>query len=225
MSHMNQPVIAFDVYNTLAHLGENPVRPLEVQDVLERFGVSASYQAIEAARQSVFYFDAPKREIHGYVDYLALQFDRMGLGVNLDVIESIAAMYEKRNSMIPFDDAVPALEAAKAKGATVIAFTTLPKFMLGRAADALLPKLDRYFDASATGYAKGDPRFYDAITTALGVNPSSVVCVGDDAVCDCELPRRAGWRPVQLVRDRGGSKSDFETVISLAEFATKFLNG
>src|SRR5690606_29799400 len=114
----------------------------------ERFGIPASYQAIEAARQCVLQLDAPRREITGYVDFLALQFDRMGLRVNLDLIESIAAMYEKRCAMVLFDDTTAVLDDLRARRIKVVTFTTLPKFMLGRAAaDALLPRLDAYFDS------------------------------------------------------------------------------
>lgn len=217
---MNAQVVAFDVYNTLAHLPENPVRPIEVQEVLERFGVPSSYQAIEAARQFVFCFDAPKREIHGYVDFLALQFDHMGLSVNLDVIESIAAMYDKRNSMILFDEALPAIDAAKAKGMKVVAFTTLPRFMLGRAGDALLPKLDHYFDAATTGYPKGDPRFYEAITKAVGVPPAAICCIGDDSIGDCQLPQRAGWQPTWLNRHNDHLNQVFPTAHTVTDFIT-----
>lgn len=215
---MNTQVIAFDVYNTLAYRSPNAVRPFEVQEMLERFGVHASYQAINIARESVFLFDAPKREIHGYVDFLALQFDRMGLHVNLDVIESIAAMYERRDEMILFDDALPAIDAARAKGMRVVTFTTLPKFMLGAAGDALLPTLDRYFDISAAGFVKGDPRFYHAITTALDVPPESIACVGDDPIGDCQVPHRIGWRPTWLNRKNNMDIPDFTKVTSLTEF-------
>lgn len=219
---MSTQAIAFDVFNTLAHRPENRVRSIEVQEILERFGVPASYQAIEAARQFVFCFDTPKREIHGYVDFLALQFDHMGLRVNLDVIESIAAMYAKRNSMELFDDALPTIEAARAKGLKVVAFTTLPKFMLGRAADELLPKLDAYFDASATGYAKGDPRFYASITQSLAVPPHAIRCIGDDLTGDCLLPQRAGWQPTWLNRKGAQPSNTFPTVHSLTDFAATF---
>lgn len=217
---MPTQVIAFDVYNTLVRRATNAVRPIEVQEVLERFGVETSYQSLEAARQFVFFFDTPKREIHGYVDFLALQFAHMGLRVNLDVIESIAAMYDKRDSMLLFDGALPAIEAAKAKGMRVVAFTTLPKFMLGRAGDALMPALDDWFDASSTGFAKGDPRYYRSITNKLHVQPEAIRCIGDDPICDCLLPRRAGWRPTLLVRDNDlkNAIADYPCANSLTAF-------
>lgn len=220
---MDTQLIAFDVFQTLAGPTDDRVRALEVQDILERFGVQTSYQALEAARQFVFFFDMPKREIHGYVDFLALQFDRMNLRVNLDVIESIAAIYEKRNAMQLFDDALVSIDAVKSKGMRAITFTTLPHFMLGRATAAeLLPRLDGYFDASATGYAKGDPRFYKAITDALDVSPEAVQCIGDDPVGDCLLPQREGWRPTRLVRSGAleESSSVFPVVRSLTEFVS-----
>ncbi|MCA9254080.1 MAG: HAD family hydrolase [Phycisphaerales bacterium] len=219
---MKTEVIAFDVHNTLARFAPERVSSIEVQDLLARFGVETSYQSLEAARQYVFFFDTPKREIHGYVDFLALQFDHMGLRVNLDVIESIAAMYDRRDSMVLFDDALTAIEMAKAKDLRVVAFTTLPKFMLGRAADELLPKLDAYFDASATGYAKGDPRFYASITQSLAVPPHAIRCIGDNLTGDCLLPQRAGWQPTWLNRRDAQPSNTFPTVHSLTDFAATF---
>ncbi|HPF37124.1 MAG TPA: hypothetical protein P5081_00355 [Phycisphaerae bacterium] len=217
---MKTEVIAFDVHNTLARFAPERVSSIEVQDLLGRFGVETSYQSLEAARQFVFFFDTPKREIHGYVDFLALQFDHMGLRVNLDVIESIAAMYDRRDSMILFDDALTAIERAKAKGLRVVAFTTLPRFMLGAAGDALAPLLDGYFEASATGFAKGDPRYYRSITNRLHVQPGAIRCIGDDPVGDCMLPQRAGWRPTLLVRgeDLCGALADYPCASSLTAF-------
>ncbi len=220
---METRVIAFDVFQTLAEPTDDRVRALEVQDILERFGVQTSYQALEAARQFVFFFDAPTREIHGYVDFLALQFDRMKLRVNLDVIESIAAIYQERDAMQLYDDALSSISAVKSKGMRAVAFTTLPQFMLGRATAAeLLPRLDGYFDASATGYAKGDPRFYKAITDALDVPPAAIQCIGDDPVGDCLLPARVGWRPTRLVRSPSAddSSSSFPVARSLTEFVS-----
>jgi len=205
---MTVKVAAFDVYNTLVRWPDDRVTSLDIQRLLDRYGIPTSYQAIEAARQAVFSLDAPKRAIHGYVDFLALQFDRMGLRISLDLIESIAAMQESRNDMVLFPDALDAVQAARSAGKVTCAFTTLPRFMLGRAGDEVIPLLDHYFDNSTVGLPKGDPRFYKRITKTLGVEAASILCVGDDPICDCALPAEAGWQPILL--DRTGNLAEQE---------------
>lgn len=200
-------VVAFDVYDTLARWPEGRVEPIEVARLLGRFGVEISYQAYEAARQGVMFFDGAKRPIEGWIDFLALTFAKMGAKVSVDLIASVAAMYESRNRMEVFADALGAVEAVKAAGLKACTFTTLPRFMFRHGGEAILSRLDHYFDAAATGYAKGHPRFYRRMTEMLGVKPEEILCVGDDLICDVELPQAAGWRAVWLDRMGAGNES------------------
>lgn len=196
-------VVAFDVYDTLARWPEGRVEPIEVQRLLGRFGVEMSYQAYEAARQGVMFFDGAKRPIEGWIDFLALTFAKMGAKVSVDLIASVAAMYKSRNRMEVYQDALGAVEAVKGAGLVACAFTTLPRFIFQRGGEALLARLDHYFDAATTGYAKGHPQFYARVTEMLGVRPEEILCVGDDLICDVELPQAAGWRAVWLDRSGG----------------------
>lgn len=219
-------VIAFDVYDTLARWPVGRVQPIEVQRLLGRFGIEIGYQAFEAARQAVFFFDCPKREILGWTDYLALVFARMGVMVPLDLIVSVAAEYESRNHMEILPDAVEAIEAAKRAGMVTCAFTTLPRFMIGLRKHELLSRLDHYFDAATTGHAKGHPAFYRRITELLGARPGEILAVGDDPICDVELPRGAGWETVWLdrrVSHIGAAAKRQATIKSLQELAAHYL--
>jgi FMN phosphatase YigB (HAD superfamily) len=215
-------VVAFDVYDTLARWPEGRVEPIEVARLLGRFGVEISYQAYEAARQGVMFFDGAKRPIEGWIDFLALTFAKMGAKVSVDLIASVAAMCESRNRMEVFPDALGAVEAVKAAGLTACAFTTLPRFMFRHGGEAILSRLDHYFDAAATGYAKGHPRFYARVTELLGVRPEEILCVGDDLICDVELPQAAGWRAVWLDRKGSGNESTeyqrANTLVNLSQF-------
>ncbi len=217
---MGISAVAFDVHGTLVCWPDGRVLGVEIQEMLDRYGVSISPAAWEAARQAVFVLDAPKREIHGYVDFLALQFARMQVSVSLDLINSIAARHEARDRMELFPETLAAVEAAGARGLTTCAFTTLPKFMLSPVAGMLLPLLDHYFDCSAIGVAKGDRRFYERITDRLSVEPAAILCVGDDPIGDCLIPARVGWKAVLL--DRSGQHADRDigqiaTIRSLSE--------
>lgn len=217
---MRYEVVAFDVHQTLARYPAARVQPLEIQRLLSRFGIEISYWAYDAVRQSILLLDGPKREINGWVDFLALLFARLGVPVSLDLLSSIAAMYESREGMELFPDALDAVKKARAAGLVTCTFTTLPPFMLGRSGDVLLPEVSRYFHCGVVGAAKGDVRFYQRITEQLGVPPGRILCVGDDPISDVELPVEAGWRPVLLDRHgkHGGVRAGQLGIIpSLAE--------
>ncbi len=216
-------VVAFDVHDTLAHWPAGRVRAVEVQDLLADFGVPISYQAFEAARQGVFLLDAPRRPIAGWTDFLALLFARMEIAVSVDLLTSLTAMFESRDDMVLFPDALDAVQAAKSAGLVTCAFTTLPSFMLGKGEAGQLGRLlDPYFDCGAVGVAKGDRRFYARVTDKLGVAPENILCVGDGPIGDCQLPSKTGWRAVLLDR-RGDSASQAVgqagTIKSLSELS------
>lgn len=208
-------VAAFDVYQTLATWPDDRVRPIEVQRLLGRFGIEISYQAFEAARQGVMFFDTPKRTIEGWMDFLALVYARMGVAVPMDIIAETAKLHESSCRMQIYPDALPAIQAAKQAGLTTCAFTTLPRFMLACGGGPVLAALDAYFDAAATGLTKGHPRFYTRITELLNVCPEEILCVGDDPICDVELPQEAGWHAVLLNRTAIGPVGSSREIRSL----------
>ncbi len=199
-------VVLFDVYETLTDWPPGRVRPIEVQQLLARFGVEISYQMYQAARNMVFCMDAPRREIKGWTDFLALTFDRLDMSISVDLLTSLTAMFEKRDGMILYPDALDALRAVKDSGRKCCAFTTLPKFMLGDEGSQIIKHIDVYFDNSRVGLPKGHPKFYERIASALGVEPDRLLCTGNDAVGDVQLPIEAGWSGVWL--DRSGAGSD-----------------
>jgi FMN phosphatase YigB (HAD superfamily) len=206
---MSIRVVAFDVYETLGRWAPGGVEPLEVQRLLARFGIEISYQTYEAARQAVMFFDSPRRPIAGWVDYLALLFARMNVALSTDILACVAQLYESRARFQLHPEALPAIDEARAAGMITCAFTTLPRFIVDRDGHGIAPRLHHYFDASATGHAKGHPAFYRRIVELLGVAPSEILAVGDDPICDVELPMAAGWRAVLLNRqERAGVSID-----------------
>jgi FMN phosphatase YigB (HAD superfamily) len=207
--------VAFDVYDTLASWPSGKVQPIDVQRLLGRFGIEISYQAYEAARQATFFFDCPKREITGWMDFLALLFARMEVPVSMDLIACVAAEYESRNDMVILPGAVEALESVRDAGLVTCAFTTLPRFMLGRRGYEITSRMDHYFDASSVGVAKGDRRFYERITQRLALAPDEIVAIGDDPLCDVQLPIEAGWRAILLLTEGHGPPAATSTITSL----------
>lgn len=200
MPRMAIKVVAFDVYETLARWPAGRVQSIEVQQILGRFGIEISYQAYEAARQSVLFFDAVKRRIEGWTDWFALVFARMGVMISTDLLADLTALHEARCRMEVFADAIPAIEAARAAGLRTCAFTTLPEFFLVHGGNEVRKRLDDYFDGAAVGYPKGHPAYYRRIPEFLGVMPGEILAVGDDPICDVALPREAGWQAVQMDR-------------------------
>jgi len=197
---MKPLAIAFDVHGTLAHWPAPRVRPIEVQRLLANVGIDISYQAFEAARQSVFMIEGVKRPIQSWTDFLSLQFDRMGVRVPLDVLPTVAHLYEQRDAMELYPDALDALRAAKASGFVTLAFTSLPAFMLGQAGAEIMPLLDHYFDNGLIGYAKGSQGFYREIARRMDMRADRILAVGDDQLCDCIVPHECGWQAVWLDR-------------------------
>jgi len=213
-------VVAFDVHQTLARWPASRVEPLEVQRLLSRYGVEISFWAYDAARQGILLLDGPKRPITGWMDYLALLFARLQTAVSVDLLASLAAMHAEREGMELYPDAIEALKAVKEAGLRTCTFTTLPPFMLGDSAAALMPLVDQYCDCGQVGFAKGDRRFYQRITEKLGVRPEAILSVGDDPISDVALTAEAGWRPVLLDRKQkhGQTKAgQVATIASLVE--------
>jgi FMN phosphatase YigB (HAD superfamily) len=203
---MKTRALVFDVHETLAYWPDGRLRGIEVQRFLEPYGINLSYQAWEAARQCVLFLDAVRRPISGWMDFVSLVFDRLDLRLGLDLLPAVANLHARRDAMALYDDALSAIDAARSAGLATCAFTTLPRFMPGEAGDVLTDHLDHWFDSGALGLTKGDPRFYEAIAQRLSVSPDQILCVGDERIGDCELPRKAGWRPVLL--DRKGRVSE-----------------
>lgn len=214
-------VVAFDVHDTLARWCPDRVSPIEVRALLARFGMDVSYQALEAARQGVFFIDGAQRQITCWTDFLALMFERLGLPARLDVLSEVAVLYERRETLTPYPDAAAAVSAARRAGLVVCVFTTLPRFITDDALREIDPHLEHFFNGPAVGAAKGSRAFYETIPRRLGVRGDEILCVGDDPLGDCLLPAESGWRPVLLDR-RGDRKTDdpagrFEIIGSLGE--------
>lgn len=204
---MKPLAIAFDVHGTLAHWPSGHVRSIDVQRMLSNVGIDISYQAFDAARQAVFMLEGVKRRIQSWTDFLALLFDRMEVRVPVDVLPSVAHLFEKKAVMALFPDALEAVRAAKARGLVTLAFTSLPAFMLQPACDDLLSQLDHYFDNGLIGHAKGSRAFYCEIARRLDMRPDRILAVGDEPLCDCVLPMECGWQAVWLDRKEAGESA------------------
>jgi len=120
-----------------------------------------------------------------------------------------------------FDDVVPCLEALGGRGLRLGVLSNwdsrLPGILEGH---GLLGYFDPVVISAVEGWEKPHPRIFEIAVQRLGVDPASVVHVGDNPVDDYAGASKAGLRGVLL--DRDGSFPGFEgrrirTLLELCE--------
>jgi FMN phosphatase YigB (HAD superfamily) len=183
--------------------------------LLEEHGVSISYQAWEAAWQTAFFIDYPRRGAESWAEFLASAFDHLDEPLPTAARDAVIARFVEQPPSPPSRDGVRALQAAKARGLRTAAFTTIPRFCMAPLLAEVGDLLDLYFDGFAAGDAKGSRRYYERLAVQLGVQPPAILCVGDEPFGDVEMPRRVGMRALLL--DRTGARSGEGVVHSLDE--------
>jgi len=127
-------------------------------------------------------------------------------GVDFDPwFEDLYADFGSARAWAPFDDAVPALEALRARGirvAVVSNWDSRLRRILGE--HGLGPRLDAVVISAEVGWRKPHPAIFRRTLELLGTAPGEVLHVGDSVGDDVEGARAAGIRPVLL--DRTGLK-------------------
>ena len=102
-----------------------------------------------------------------------------------------------------FDDVANAMELLEGAGFPIRIASNFDRRLRGVVAG--LPQLDGRVHplviSSEVGYRKPHPRFYEASCESLGLPPSRVLYIGDDAENDVRGPRRAGLAGLLLDRD------------------------
>jgi putative hydrolase of the HAD superfamily len=103
-----------------------------------------------------------------------------------------------------FPDAGPALAQARRGGVRRIVVVSNWDASLPETLErtGLLEALDGVVASAAIGAAKPDPAIFDAALELAEAAPSQALHVGDSLAEDVEGARRAGIRPLWLVRDR-----------------------
>ncbi|WP_442513044.1 HAD family hydrolase [Pseudomonas promysalinigenes] len=126
-------------------------------------------------------------------------------------------------SIIPFDDAMPAIELLRYNKIKIAVCSNLAQPYCSIVKN-LLPGLDGYALSAELGLIKPDPEMYRSACAMLGVSPgelmgkssAEVLMVGDSRRCDEQGPRCLGIRGHHL--DRSG-KGGFEDLVSFAQAA------
>ncbi|HEY2259780.1 MAG TPA: HAD-IA family hydrolase [Solirubrobacteraceae bacterium] len=119
-----------------------------------------------------------------------------------------------------FDDAQPALAAARARGQRVVVTSNWDVSLgevLGRI--GLAPLLDGVVTSAGVGARKPDPAIFEAALAVAGCPAEQAVHVGDSVEEDIAGARAAGVPAVLLRRDGGPGPAGVMTIASLVELA------
>ena len=112
--------------------------------------------------------------------------------------EAFALWHAARNQLEPYVEVIPSLEKLK----TRFRLATLSNGNADLGAIGLAHHFEVMMSAGALGYAKPDPRAYNALAEALTLKPAEILFVGDEPHADVDGPRTAGMQTVWV--NRGG---------------------
>ncbi len=126
------------------------------------------------------------------------------IGTTVDVESVLSCWFDA--DYAPIDQTFELARRAAAAGCRVVLATNQEHRRadhLRRRIGAVVP-LERVIYSADVGYQKHDPRFFEAASGHLGLNPderSSVVFV-DDVMHNVEVARSSGWRAVHASADQ-----------------------
>ncbi|WP_116947787.1 HAD family hydrolase [Jiangella endophytica] len=120
-----------------------------------------------------------------------------------------------------FDDAEAAVELVAAAGLRTGILTNGPEDMQHDklAVIGLTGRVGPVLTAEALGSAKPDPRAYAGLCAELGLDPATILYVGDDHRLDVVAARAAGLRAVHLDRRGTGPAGERDRLSSLHDLA------
>lgn len=205
--------VFFDLYNTL--VGFYPPRQVVQAEAGRSFGLDLEpggilrgyvdadnfmthqnarkhYGRLNSVDQAVFFARYEQLVLHG-------------AGVEADV-DFAGRMWERVQQipykLIPYDDAVPALNAIRARGLKTGAISNLDVDLENLSKElGLGTYLDCKVSSRIAGAEKPDPRIFRFALDRLGVRPEEAIHVGDQYHGDVVGARAAGMGAVLLDRD------------------------
>ena len=180
-------VVALDVFGTLLHIRDKR-RPY--QALFVALGVDGAAAARVAMTQNL-----PVEELAA----------RLRPGADIDLSEIRAGIQAEVDSVEPFPEVAPSLEALTQAGFRLALVSNLaPPY-----ARVVLEKLPPVFEATVfsfeVGSVKPEPAIYEVLCKRLNVAPSQVLMVGDRRRDDVDGARSLGMSALHLDRSRGSS--------------------
>jgi putative hydrolase of the HAD superfamily len=129
---------------------------------------------------------------------------REAVGAGVAPLEKVEAALLAALHFTPFDDAVPALAALRARGVRLVVVSnwdvSLHDVLAGTGLDVLL---DGAISSAEAGSAKPDPGIVVRALALAGVRAQDAWLVGDTPADDVGAARAAGVRPVLIDRSGG----------------------
>lgn len=121
----------------------------------------------------------------------------------------------------PFDDAIPALDALRARGCRLAVVSNWDSRLHTILAErGLTAKVDAVIVSSEIGWKKPHTAIFRAALDALRVEPADAIHIGDSVGDDMIGAESAGLRGLLLRRD-GTGHDEFECIRSLSEIADR----
>lgn len=132
------------------------------------------------------------------------------------LFDELWSHFATANSWQLFPDAPPAWHEALRRGMRVGVASNYDNRLLEVVkGHRLLADCELMFHSAALGYAKPDPRFFQAIAARLELDPVEILLVGDDWENDYLGARAAGWQAIYL--NRSAEATQAGGIRSLAE--------
>ena len=203
--------VVFDLDDTLVdHVGA-------VRDGFRSWFSSLAPSALAAEEAETLWFALEDRHYQRFVDgevsFLGQRRDRLrefrhALGhldpLVDDAVDELFGGYlaAYTRAWRAHSDAAPTLARVRSAGLAVAVLTNgwQPTQEAKLRGTGLLGAAGPVFASSALGAAKPSGAAYDAVASALGLDPTDLLMVGDNLVNDVEGARAAGWSAVHLDR-------------------------
>jgi HAD superfamily hydrolase (TIGR01549 family) len=218
----NRPALLIDAMGTLVSLTA-PV-PALVEVLQRRFGVAVSEaDARHALGAEIAFYRAHMDRGRDGESLAALRsrcasvlFGALPVTVTADDETRAEALLDALR-FTAYDDARPALTAARGAGARVIVVSNWDVSLLEVLERVgLAPLVDAVVTSAAVGSRKPDPAIFTHALALAGTAAAHARHVGDSLSEDVAGARACGIRPVLLLRD-GSDEPGLETIASLAE--------
>lgn len=193
MSRAPQAVV-FDVFGTLAQIGERRRPYRQLQQLMSRYGRAPA--ADDAVRMMSIETGLAGLTREFQVDLPACELADIEMNLH----------YELATIRL-YDDALPTLALLRSAGLKLALCSNLaaPYSIPIR---LLLPPLDVYAWSFRVGAVKPSARIYQAVCDDLRCPPSDVLFVGDTVEADVEGPRSFGMQACLLKRDAAAPSLD-----------------
>ena len=217
MNTGNIRVVLFDAVGTLFDT-RVPIGEI-YENVAKRYGSVASADSIGLAFLNQWNLTETPRDKDSWKAMVLSIFKDVGMVDNFDdFFEEIYEVFQASGEWQCFPETREVLQSLQVTGYHLGVVSNFDDRITG-ILRALA--LESFFDSVTTpyscGYAKPDPRIFEAALTSLEVDAGNVLFVGDQVVEDVRAAEQAGLNAVLILRANKKVPADIQTVSNLSE--------